>query len=40
MKYVQKTSYSIKENFLKNLLIDRKIIPENDNKYQQMFFNP
>lgn len=40
MKYIQKTSYSIKENFLKNLLIDRKIIPENDNKYQQMFFNP
>ena len=40
MKYVQKTSYSIKENFLKNLLIDRKIIPENDDKYQQMFFNP
>lgn len=40
MKYIQKTSYSIKEDFLKNLLIDRGIIPANDNEYQQMFFHP
>lgn len=40
MKYMQKTSYSIKEDFLKNLLIDRGIIPANDNEYQQMFFHP
>lgn len=40
MKYMQKTSYSIKEDFLKNLLIDRAIIPSNDSEYQQKFFHP
>ena len=40
MKYMQTTSYTIKEDFLKNLLIDRGIIPENDNEYHQKFFNP
>ena len=40
MKYIQTTSYSIENNFLKNLLIDRKIIPENDIIYQNNFFNP
>ena len=30
MKYVRKTSYDIKENFLENLLIDRKILPSNE----------
>lgn len=27
MKYVRKTSYDIKENFLENLLIDREVLP-------------
>lgn len=40
MKYMQKTSYPIKEDFLKNLLIDRAIIPSNDSEYQQKFFHP
>ena len=40
MKYMQTTSYTIKEDFLKNLLIDRGIIPENDDEYHQKFFNP
>lgn len=40
MKYIQTTSYTIKEDFLKNLLIDRGIIPENDDEYHQKFFNP
>lgn len=40
MKYMQTTSYTIKEDFLKNLLIDRGIIPENDNEYHQKFFKP
>lgn len=30
MKYVRKTSYDIKENFLENLLIDRGILPMNE----------
>lgn len=40
MKYMQTTSYTIKEDFLKNLLIDRGIIPEHDNEYHQKFFKP
>lgn len=40
MKYMQTTSYTIKEDFLKNLLIDRGIIPENNNEYHQKFFKP
>lgn len=28
MKYIRKTSYDIKDNFLINLLTDRKILPE------------
>lgn len=39
MKYVRKTSYDIKENFLEELLKDRKILP--DNKEQiDAFYNP
>lgn len=37
---MQTTSYTIKEDFLKKLLIDRGIIPENDNEYHQKFFKP
>ena len=37
---MQTTSYTIKEDFLKNLLIDRGIIPENANEYHQKIFNP
>jgi single-stranded DNA-specific DHH superfamily exonuclease len=37
---MQTTSYTIKEDFLKNLLIDREIIPENDKEYHQKFFKP
>lgn len=40
MKYIQRTTKNIKDNFLKNLLIDREIIPENDIDYQDRFFNP
>ena len=40
MKYIRRTKTDIKTNFLKNLLIDRGIIPENDKEYQQMFFYP
>lgn len=40
MKYMQTTSYTIKEDFLKNLLIDRGIIPENNKEYHQKFFKP
>lgn len=40
MKYTQTTSYTIKEDFLTNLLIDRGIIPKNDNEYHQKFFKP
>lgn len=40
MKYIRRTKTDIKTNFLKNLLIDRGIIPENDKEYQQMFFCP
>ena len=29
MRYVRKTSYDIKENFLENLLIDREVLPLN-----------
>ena len=37
MKYMQTTSYTIKEDFLKNLLIDRGIIPENNKEYHHDF---
>lgn len=39
MKYIQRTSKKIAENFLKELLIDREIITE-DEDYQSKFFNP
>lgn len=39
MKYIQRTSKKIIENFLKELLIDREIITE-DEDYQSKFFNP
>lgn len=39
MKYIQRTSKKITENFLKELLIDREIITE-DEDYQSKFFNP
>ena len=39
MKYIRKTSYNIKENFLENLLIDRKILPEIENE-REAFYNP
>lgn len=40
MKYVQKTSKNITNNFLMNLFIDRGLIPENDIEYQKRYFNP
>ena len=39
MKYIRKTSYDIKENFLENLLIDRKVLPEKENE-KDAFYNP
>ena len=40
MKYIQKTTKTIKENFLKELLIDRQLIPANDEDYQARYFRP
>lgn len=40
MKYIQKTTKTIKENFLKELLIDRQLIPVNDEDYQARYFSP
>ena len=40
MKYIKRTKTDIKENFLMNLLIDRGIIPKDDEDYRQMFFHP
>ena len=40
MKYIQKTTKTIKENFLKELLIDRQLIPANDEDYQTRYFSP
>ena len=40
MKYIQKTTKTIKENFLKELLIDRQLIPANDENYQARYFSP
>ena len=40
MKYIQKTTKIIKENFLKELLIDRQLIPANDEDYQARYFSP
>lgn len=39
MKYIRKTSYDIKENFLESLLIDRKVLPEIE-KEKEAFYNP
>ena len=39
MKYIQRTSKNITEDFLKELLLDRGIITE-DEDYQERFFNP
>ena len=36
MKYVRRTTYNIKDNFLENLLIDRKVLPEN----REAFYKP
>ena len=40
MKYIQKTTKTIKDNFLKELLIDRQLIPANDEDYQARYFSP
>ena len=40
MKYIQKTTKTIKENFLKELLIDRQLIPANDEDYQARYCSP
>lgn len=40
MKYIRKTTKDIKSNFLKELLIDRGIIPREDAEYQEKFFHP
>ena len=40
MKYIQKTTKTIKENFLKELLIDRQLIPATDEDYQARYFSP
>ncbi|MGM9858091.1 MAG: DHH family phosphoesterase [Bacilli bacterium] len=40
MKYIQKTTKTIKENFLKELLIDRQLIPSDDFDYQEKYFKP
>jgi len=39
MKYIRKTSYDIKENFLENLLIDRKVLPNNSID-REAFYKP
>lgn len=39
MKYIRKTSYDIKDNFLENLLIDRKILPKIE-KERNAFYSP
>ena len=39
MRYVRKTSYDIKENFLENLLIDREVLPLNKED-QKKFYHP
>lgn len=39
MKYIRKTSYDIKENFLENLLIDREVLPQNKED-QKVFYYP
>lgn len=39
MKYIRKTSYDIKENFLENLLIDREVLPQNKED-QKAFYCP
>lgn len=40
MKYVQRTTKNIRDNFLKSLLIDRGTIPPDDSDYWDKFFNP
>lgn len=40
MKYIKRTKKEITNNFLKNLLIDRGIIPKDDLQYHDKFFNP
>jgi hypothetical protein len=39
MKYVRKTNYNITENFLENLLLDRKIIID-DKDFKKAFLYP
>lgn len=38
MKYIRKTSYDIKDNFLINLLTDRKILPESQTERKAFFY--
>ena len=38
MKYIRKTSYDIKDNFLINLLNDRKILPDGQKERQNFFY--
>lgn len=40
MNFKRKTSYDIKEDFIKNLLIDRNILPKEDSEYQHNYFYP
>lgn len=40
MKYIQRTSHNITNNFLRELLEDRGIIPLNDDEYYKRFLNP
>lgn len=40
MKYIRKTSENFTENFLNNLLIDRKIISNLSAEEKEKFFNP
>lgn len=40
MKYIQRTSHTIKDNFLEELLIDRGVIPRNNEEYCSKFFYP
>ena len=40
MKYIRRTSYNIKEDFTKNLLIDRHILNRDDKEYSDKFFHP
>lgn len=39
MKYIRKTSYDIRQDFLRSLLIDRDII-QDDEEFNYKFFNP